>query len=245
MNMNTKRLLLVTLILVFAALAVIPTTAQDTGAATPEPTAAATTEPIMTATTGFFVDSLFVVNVRSGPGTEYTILGKLRPESSLDITGRNDDSTWIRVNFNGQEGWVAASVSDVTGDLATATVAEAGATAVLRAAAAPSAQTTVTSDVVATALFNVNLREAPTTNSARLVTIPFNSQLGLLSRSEDGNWVQVQFNNITGWVAENLLTFTQGNFETLPIMLPDGSLTFAEQATPAPVTSDTSASTSP
>jgi uncharacterized protein YgiM (DUF1202 family) len=92
------------------------------------------------------------------------------------------------------------------------------------------------------ALFNVNLREAPTTNSARLVTIPFDSQLGLLSRSEDGNWVQVQYNDFTGWVAQNLLTFTQGDVDTLPVMLPDGSLLPADQFTPAPVTSDTSAS---
>jgi uncharacterized protein YraI len=93
------------------------------------------------------------------------------------------------------------------------------------------------SDIVAMTLFNVNLREAPTTTSARLVTIPFNAQLGLLSRSEDGNWVQVMYNNITGWVAQNLLTFTQGDVETLPVMLADGSLM---AATPEPSSSTTS-----
>jgi len=47
-------------------------------------------------------------NLRSGPGTHYTRLGRLSPGESLEIVGRNDDSTWWLVTApNGQFAWVA------------------------------------------------------------------------------------------------------------------------------------------
>src|SRR3990172_7385502 len=51
----------------------------------------------------------------------------LMPVDSVDITGQNADTTWLRVNFSGQEGWVSASIVDVTGAVEGAPVVEAGA----------------------------------------------------------------------------------------------------------------------
>jgi hypothetical protein len=55
------------------------------------------------------------VNVRSGPGTSYPTLGQTRPGERLEITGCNQDRSWWQVRFKGQNGWVAASVVNVTG----------------------------------------------------------------------------------------------------------------------------------
>ncbi len=55
------------------------------------------------------------VNVRSGPGTNYTKLGYLEPGSQADVTGRYGD--WWQISYNGAAGWVF-------GDLVTASNAD-------------------------------------------------------------------------------------------------------------------------
>lgn len=51
------------------------------------------------------------VNIRSGPGTNYSIVGKLLAGQSLEIMGRNADSSWWQVSTSSGLGWVAASVT--------------------------------------------------------------------------------------------------------------------------------------
>lgn len=206
--MNGKKSLMLGLVLtlVLAAVAIIPVLAQE---ATAEP------QPPVTATTDLFVSSEFVVNVRSGPGTEYTILDKLRPGSSADITGRTADNNWVRVNWNGAEGWVSAGVVDITGDLAAAPEAVAGETAVLRvqlseATADPSSDT-----VVIITRFNTSLRAEPDASSTRLAIVPFETELTVNARNADGTWVQVTYDDQTGWMLASLLFFSQGTLDSL------------------------------
>ncbi len=45
------------------------------------------------------------VNVRSGPGTSYDNIGSLSKNTSIDILERQNG--WIKISFNGAEGWVA------------------------------------------------------------------------------------------------------------------------------------------
>lgn len=57
------------------------------------------------------VSSATTVNVRTGPGTIYSIAGSLQPGTLLPVTGRNQDSSWWQVQLaDGQSGWVAAWV---------------------------------------------------------------------------------------------------------------------------------------
>lgn len=51
------------------------------------------------------------VNIRSGPGTNYDIIGTLKSGQSLEIIGRNTDSSWWQVSTANGLGWVAAWVS--------------------------------------------------------------------------------------------------------------------------------------
>jgi hypothetical protein len=89
---------------------------------TPEPTATptATPEPTATPTETPLAQPQAVtssaINVRSGPGTAFAVVGQLQPNRPVDILGSNADRTWWQVLLpNGNEGWVAASVVDVTG----------------------------------------------------------------------------------------------------------------------------------
>lgn len=60
----------------------------------------ATSRPIVTARDGG-------VNLRLGPGTDYDTAGLLPDGESLEIVGRNDDSTWWLVSAPGGLAWVA------------------------------------------------------------------------------------------------------------------------------------------
>jgi uncharacterized protein YraI len=236
---------LVTLLLIGGVLLalVVPTLAQDAtpvptsqpADATPQPTA----QPPLVAATDLFATSPFRVNIRSGPSTDYTIVGKLTPVDALDITGQNADADWLRVNFNGQEGWVFVNVVDVNGAIENAPIVEAGPTAVLREGAT---QTTAPSsdNVIVTTRFNTNLRSTFSTDADIVGVIPFNTELLPQGRTDNGNWVLVTFDEQSGWVFAPILFFTSGQVETLPVLgtVPDEITTQPEaQATAEPTTS--------
>jgi uncharacterized protein YraI len=216
----------------------VPAMAQDV-TPTPgagEPTPAATPQLVLTATTDLFVTSPFRVNVRSGPGTEYTIIGKLTPAESLDITGQNGDNDWLRVNFNGQEGWVFLNVVDVNGAIESAPVVEAGPTAVLRDSPVP-ADTSASGDVVVLTRFNTNLRSTFSTDAEVVDVIPFNTPLVPQGRTENGNWLMVTFGEQSGWVFAPILFFSSGEAETLPVLGTSAETTILAQTTVEPITS--------
>lgn len=52
----------------------------------------------------------YKVNLRSGPGTDYEIVGTLPSGESLEIVGRNADSSWWQVSTQNGLAWVAAEV---------------------------------------------------------------------------------------------------------------------------------------
>jgi len=77
-----------------------------------EPTATPTEEgqtpqpgqPMVTATTD--------LNIRSGPGTVYPVLGLLRAEQTAEVTGISADAAWWQIKFSGAadgHGWVSAN----------------------------------------------------------------------------------------------------------------------------------------
>jgi uncharacterized protein YraI len=50
------------------------------------------------------------VNVRSGPGTRYRIVARLRRGVEVPAIGRNDDAKWIQVRWRGEQtGWISAA----------------------------------------------------------------------------------------------------------------------------------------
>lgn len=215
--MNRKQVfaLGMTVSLLFGVMA--PTLAQS-ATVTPEPTT-----PALTASTGLFATATLLSNVRSGPGKQYTILGKARIGDALDVTGRLANDTWLRVNFNGQEGWVSASLFDITGDLTTVPEAEAGLTAVLRQTASQVIAAKLDTVMVVTN-GNTNLRFAPAVDSDVLVIVPFNTELTVTGRNANNNWVRVTYNDQTGWMSAGTLFFAQGLLASAPLIDENGNV---------------------
>jgi hypothetical protein len=51
------------------------------------------------------------VNIRSGPGINYTIIGTLNADTLMPIVGRNADASWWQIKIaNDTTGWVSAAV---------------------------------------------------------------------------------------------------------------------------------------
>lgn len=50
------------------------------------------------------------VNIRSGPGTNYPVIGSLDANAPVKIAGRNQDASWWQIELSGSTGWVAGSV---------------------------------------------------------------------------------------------------------------------------------------
>jgi uncharacterized protein YraI len=58
------------------------------------------------------------LNVRSGPGTAYPIVGGLSRGDSVEVVGKNATDDWLQIvyngqgEFNGQRAWIAAAYVD-------------------------------------------------------------------------------------------------------------------------------------
>lgn len=56
------------------------------------------------------------VNIRSGPGTGYSIITQITLVQIIPVTGRLGDNTWFQVSVSGLIGWVSTSVVRLGGD---------------------------------------------------------------------------------------------------------------------------------
>ncbi len=85
------------------ALTPVPVVAATPAQPTPAPPAEGVAQLTVTAA---------ALNVRTGPGTDYDIVGVLVSGQKVEITGRNADATWYQIKFAGAEGgvgWVSAT----------------------------------------------------------------------------------------------------------------------------------------
>lgn len=95
-----------------------------TVAPTTPPTTAPTVEPTATVPAAPSAQAARAVNVRSGPGTAYPVIGSLAPAQMVTIIGRNPAGDWWQVCCVDQrQGWVAASVVTASGPLGAVAVA--------------------------------------------------------------------------------------------------------------------------
>lgn len=68
--------------------------------------------------------SPFNVNIRKTPSLNGEIIGNLRAGSLGTCIARNNDNTWVKIRFEGDEGWVSAGVVDMLMDITLLPLAE-------------------------------------------------------------------------------------------------------------------------
>lgn len=63
-------------------------------------------------------------NLRNGPGTTFDRIGGLPEGASSDVIGRNAESTWVKVSYNGLVGWLFAELGTLSGTMSLLPVVE-------------------------------------------------------------------------------------------------------------------------
>ncbi|MDX2141011.1 MAG: SH3 domain-containing protein [Chloroflexota bacterium] len=83
--------------------------AQNTAAPTDAPASATSTRPQVTVRTG--------ANIRSGPGIVFNPpIGSLAAGATADLLGRDPSGQWYKIRYYNADGWISASLVDVSGD---------------------------------------------------------------------------------------------------------------------------------
>jgi len=120
-----------------------------------------------------------VLNVRSGPGTDYDDIGNLYRDEVVKALDYAENNTWIKIirESDGLTGWCSAAYLEETPE-------PPGEIGWYR--------------VTASAL---NVREGPSTSDTVVGSLPFNSVVKGLEKNADGTWIKIlrESDGLTGW----------------------------------------------
>jgi uncharacterized protein YraI len=174
------------------------------------------------------------VNVRLLPALGAEVLGNVNARTTFEAIARSPDSEWVRVLFNGEEGWVGTVVLTVlSGDIHALPVADPR-TIPYGGWDSPRAGTTSASSGIQGVLESngVRLRFGPSRAYPILANIPRRTTFPVLGRTFNNTWVQVNYEGLLGWVSAPEVTFS-GDINSLPV---DGVV--AESIPPSQGTSE-------
>jgi uncharacterized protein YgiM (DUF1202 family) len=170
-----------------------------TSTATTTATATATTKPTATATQtasvigiGTVYNCKTSVNMRSGPGTNYSLVGTIAKGITVDVLAKSGDWYYIRMT-NGKTAYIIKGYLNVIltpSATASATVIPTVAPTATPTATQPS---TIQKGEISNCQTSVNMRSGPGTNYALLGTITKGTQVDILKKS--GSWYQIRLEN--------------------------------------------------
>lgn len=142
------------------------------------------------------------LNVRSGPGLGYNVLGQVYLGQTVTLNGRNSEATWVKVTTGtGLQGWVSAALIQANVAISTLPVVNA-----------PTLNSVA---MVNTGMANV--RSGPGLEYTAVTRIGYGTTVTLVGRNSVSNWIKVQLSNGTqGWVHESLLDANVA-ISTLPV----------------------------
>jgi uncharacterized protein YraI len=140
------------------------------------------------------------LNMRSGPGTGYSIVKTIPKGTAVEVTGSS--GTWKKVIYGSYTGWCSGSY--LTAASAPAPVAPAPAPVVT----APSEKTYMKTTA------NLNMRSGAGTGYGIIKVIPKGTTVEVIGSSS--YWKKVAYAGITGWCSGNYLTPAAAPVPVLP-----------------------------
>ncbi len=128
------------------------------------------------------------LNVRSGPGIEFSRLGAVAGGTTLALDGRNTSGTWVHGQVAGGAltGWLSAKYMRIEGDVASLAVLAGGPSQAATATATRPAVKQLTAVVTAQGL---NVRAGPGIEHERIGVVEGGTALVLSGRNSAGTWV--------------------------------------------------------
>ena len=118
------------------------------------------------------------LNVRSGPSTSYSIIGKLTNGTKVEVISTSNG--WSKINYDGQTGYVSSDYLS---------------------SSAPESSTTTTKYVNATSL---NVRSGPSTSYSIIGKLTSGTKVEVISTSN--GWSKINYNGQTGYVSSEYLS---------------------------------------
>ncbi len=132
-------------------------------------------------------------NIRSGPGTNFAIVGTGRAGQVVTISGQTVDGSWYQLN---DSQWIAASLVNSEESVAEIVTEPTANPPVI----VPSSGTAVTSGIINQ---NSNIRSGPGANFPVVGTGKSGQNVSILERNSDSSWVRIGDNQ---WIAAFLFT---------------------------------------
>ncbi len=168
------------------------------------------------------------VNVRVLPAIGSEVIDSVPAGSVFDrIEARSGDNQWLRVFYNGQQGWINQVPTQILeGDIAVLPVADPRSIPYGGFEAPRAGFTEQQSDITGRATAGLRVRSGPSTGYPTIDNIFFNEPFALLGQY--GGWYQVNYDGVLGWVAAQFVDILQGD----PAILPFGGVV-AERLIPA------------
>ncbi|MCB9004724.1 MAG: SH3 domain-containing protein [Ardenticatenaceae bacterium] len=171
---------------------------------TPAPT------PVPSSGSGTVVSAL--LNVRTGPGINYTILGQLTHGQVVPLVGyRSADANWVMITWNNTQAWVSGKSAYLQANIniSSLPVWNDGQTT-------PSPTTTTGKATVTNAAY-LNMRSGPGVNNPVITVLTYGVTADMLGRNATTTWVKLQLTDgRIGWVNLSYMTPTIP-FSSLPI----------------------------
>jgi glucose/arabinose dehydrogenase len=157
-------------------------------------------------------------NIRSEPSTTASILTTARPDQQFAVTGESADGLWLRIDYNGQSGWVYASLVQMInqGDqagadseavlLPTPTPDAAGEQPALFPT--PTAQVADGGAASVSISRVINVRGGPGTTYAVIGSTQAGNQFAVTGQNADGSWWRIDYRGQEGWISAALAQAT-------------------------------------
>jgi uncharacterized protein YraI len=142
------------------------------------------------------------VNVRILPALGAEVIGFVNAGWTAQATGRSPDNDWVRIDFNGQEGWIGVAVINIFGDINILPVADPR-TIPYGGWESPRAGLSSATSPISGRLANsgVRVRAGPSTAYPVFANAPRYAVFPLTGRTANNAWLQVNFEGTLGWVA--------------------------------------------
>ncbi len=159
------------------------------------------------------------VNVRILPAIGAEVIGFVNAGWTAQANGRSPDNDWVRIDFNGQEGWIGVAVLNFFGDINILPVADPR-TIPYGGWESPRAGLSSAGSPISGRLADsgVRVRAGPSTAYPVFANAPRYTVFPLTGRTANSAWLQVNFEGTLGWVSTQFVTILNGaTIAALPI----------------------------
>lgn len=133
------------------------------------------------------------LNIRSGPGTNYSRIGSLPRGATMTI--KSESGSWYKIDYKGKDGWGHKSYIKKKGSVTVAS-ANSGGTYTAEVYNLGSART-------------LNVRKGPGTSYSRIGSVAKGGKVTV--KSESNNWSKIDYNGKDGWCSSRYLKRISGS----------------------------------